>query len=278
MQTGHAIITGGSSGIGLALAGLLSKQGWTLSLIARDQQKLQLAEAQLTSMQTGQNLAVHGYVADVADQSALEQAMQLAIKTGGPPLLLVTSAGIARPGHIGNLSLQDFEELNRTNYLGTVYAVKLALPHMQQQQRGHIVMISSGAGLVGIYGYSAYAPTKFAVRGFAESLRCELLTEGIRVSVVYPPDTDTPQLAAEQETKPAQTRAISGSAGSMTAEAVAASILSGIKRGKFTITPGLSMTLLNRLHSLVGPLLRWYFDRLANRAARQLRRDAAKPD
>ena len=149
------------------------------------------------------------------------------------------------------------------NYFGTLYMVRAVLPAMRRRGGGQIVMISSGAGLVGIYGYTAYAPSKFALRGLAETLRGELKPDNIQVSIVYPPDTDTPQLAAENEIKPPETARITGNAQVLSAEAVATATLRGIDRKRFQITPGWEMTLLASLHSLIGPLLQRYFDILA---------------
>ena len=89
---------------------------------------------------------------------------------------------------------------------------------------------------------------------------------GIIVSIVYPPDTDTPQLDQERRTKPPETRMISSLAKTWSADSVARTIVLGIQRGAFTIAPGVEMTLLARLHSVVAPGLNWYFDRLAARA------------
>ena len=127
-------------------------------------------------------------------------------------------------------------------------------------------MISSGAGLVGLFGYTPYSPSKFALRGLAESLRGELKQMGIQVAIAYPPDTDTPQLAAENLTKPPETKLITETAQMWTAERVAKAILRGIQRQQFVITPGLEMQLLYRFHSLLAPVLQWYFDRLVARA------------
>ncbi len=85
------------------------------------------------------------------------------------------------------------------NYFGTLYSIKAALPAMETQKQGHIVLIFSGAGLIGLLGYSSYRPTKFAVRGLAESLRAELKPKNINISIVYPPDTDTPIPQREQD-------------------------------------------------------------------------------
>jgi 3-dehydrosphinganine reductase len=151
------------------------------------------------------------------------------------------------------------------NYFGTLYCIKAALPGMEQQRRGQIAMVSSGAGLIGIYGYTPYSPSKFALRGLAEALRGELKPWGIGVSIVYPPDTDTPQLAAENLTKPPETKRITATAETWSADAVAAKIVAGIEKRQFIITPGQEMTILARLHSLIGPGLNWYFDRLIQR-------------
>ena len=131
-------------------------------------------------------------------------------------------------------------------------------------------MVSSGAGLIGLFGYTAYAPSKFAVRGLAESLRGELARDGIGVSIVYPPDTDTPQLIEENRHKPPETRRITAQARTWSPEDVAWVILEGVRRNRFVITPGWEMWALCRLHSLIGSLLHRRFDRLAANAREQV--------
>lgn len=263
---GHAIVSGGSSGIGLAVAGRLAEQGWNLSLIARDPAKLEAARKQLAGRTAETGQAVHIYSADLAEATAAGAAAAQAIAALGPPALLVTSAGITRPGNFEDLPIEIFHRLMAVNYFGTLYLIKAVLPAMREARRGHLVMVSSGAGLIGIHGYCAYAPTKFALRGLAESLRGELAPEGIQVSIVYPPDTDTPQLAAEAALKPPQTKRITASARVLSAETVAEAVMRGIRRRRFAITPGLEMSLLSPLHSLIAPLLRRRFDALARRA------------
>jgi len=100
-------------------------------------------------------------------------------------------------------------------------------------------------------------------------LRAELAQEAVRVSIVYPPDTDTPQLAAENLIKPAETRAIAAGAKTWRAEDVARCILGGVDRNQFAITPGWEMTLLHRVHSVARPLLDWHFDRTAARVRKR---------
>jgi 3-dehydrosphinganine reductase len=159
-----------------------------------------------------------------------------------------------------------FERSMAVNYLGVVYPAKALVPGMRQRRRGAVVIISSGVGLVGIFGYTPYAPTKFALRGLAESLRSELRSSGVGVTIVYPPDTQTPQLEQENATKPAETRALTAAGGTWTADAVARAAVTGLERGRFAVTPGLSMTALGAFHSVLGPLIRWGCDRIAQRA------------
>jgi 3-dehydrosphinganine reductase len=261
-ESQHAVITGGSSGIGLAIAQRLVRTGTHVSIIARDPLKLNAAQAQIEQHRTTSAQQVLTFTADVSDRAQAESAIQGAIAQLGAPDQLITCAGVAHPGYFQDLPIDVFEHTMAVNYFGSLYCIRAALPSMQQRQRGHIVLVSSGAGLLGIYGYTPYSPTKFALRGLAESLRGELKPIGIGVSVVYPPDTDTPQLISENQTKPPETKRITATAQMWTADQVAHEILNGIKKHQFAIAPGLEMSILHRFHSLISPALNWYFDRI----------------
>jgi 3-dehydrosphinganine reductase len=265
----HVLITGGSSGIGKALATLMARRGDCVSLIARDPEKLERArkEIQAGALQPGRR--VLAFSADVSDRLQTEHAVRAAVGELGPPDVVVTSAGMAHPGLFLELPITVFERSMAVNYLGTLYTLRAALPSMLERKRGHLVLLSSGAGLIGIYGYTPYSPGKFAVRGLAESLRGELRQTGISVSVVYPPDTDTPQLREEHKTKPPETKRITARAGTWSAEGVAGVILDGIRRKSFLISPGLEMKLLCRFHSILQPLIHRYLDYLAFRSKGQ---------
>jgi 3-dehydrosphinganine reductase len=137
---------------------------------------------------------------------------------------------------------------------------------MIERRRGHLLLVSSGAGIIGVYGYSAYTPTKFAVRGLAETLRAELKPHGIVVACAYPPDTDTPGFARENLDKPAATAAISAGVKVRSPATVAAAMIRGIERDRLVITADRGTAVLARAAGLLGPLLRASFDRHVRRA------------
>ena len=255
----HVLITGGSSGIGLELARQAAAAGARVSLIARDPAKLALAREAVGGV-------TFTAVADVAVEAHVTEAIRAAEQAHGPVDVLMTSAGVAEPGYFADLPTAAFQRAMAVNYFGTLYALKAVVPAMRQRGRGAVVLVSSGAGLHGFFGYTAYAPSKFALSGLAESLRAELSGTGVQITIVYPPDTDTPQLAEENRTKPIETKAITAGGGLWTAEAVAQATLAGLARGGFAITPGAPVTALYRLSSLLRPILFWRFDRLARKA------------
>lgn len=261
----HAIITGGSSGIGKATAKLLFSQGANLSIIARNPEKLAAALTEIETVRRFREQTVIVLEADVSHRHSIETAIESSISQLGSPDLLIASAGIAHPGYFQDLPVEIFEQTMAINYFGSLYCLKTIVPVMAKQGKGHVVLISSGAGLIGIYGYTPYCPSKFALRGLAESLRGELRVMGIGISIVYPPDTDTPQLVAENRTKPPETKQITGTAQMWSAEDVAQAIVRGIRTKSFMITPGLEMSILGRLHSLLSPGLQRYFDSLVDR-------------
>ena len=264
MRDQHVLITGGSSGIGLALACQAAAAGARLSLIGRGPEKLAAASlAVRAAVPTTPTIVTAP--ADVSNEVSLVAAIRTAEAVHGPVDVLITSAGVARPGYFEDIPVEVFERTMAVNYFGTLYAIKAVTPSMRTRRRGTIVMISSGAGLIGLFGYTAYAPSKFALRGLAESLRAELKPDGVGVTIVYPPDTDTPQLTEENLTKPEETKALTAAAGLWTADAVARATLAGVRRGRFQVTPGWQLTTLARLHSLIAPLLCWSFDRTAAR-------------
>jgi 3-dehydrosphinganine reductase len=205
--------------------------------------------------------------ADVADTTEVDVAVANLTRALGPVDTVVCSAGQARPGYFEQLDPELFRQMMDVNYFGTVNVVRAVVPPMIQRRRGSVVGVSSAAGLVGVFGYTAYAPTKFAVRGFLESLRGELLPYGIHVGCSFPPDTDTPQLADENRFKPKETKAISGTIKPLSAGRVAKSIVEGIEKERFMIIPDASTKGLARIAGLAPGLV----SRVMDRSVRKVR-------
>ena len=258
----HVLITGGSEGIGLALAEQCGRRGAAVSIVARSQSKLDRAASHLERL--GIECATAS--ADVADSDALLTAIAHLEERTAPVDIVVACAGYAIPGYVESQSADEYRREMEVNYLGTVHAVKAVLDGMLERGAGHVVAISSTAGLLGVFGYTAYCPTKYAVRGFADALRAEVAGRGINVSIVYPPDTDTPGFAAENQFKPAETAAVSGSIKPMSAEAVARRIADGIERNTFEIFCDPLTTVVAKTYGSLGGLIRAYGDRVVAKA------------
>lgn len=198
--------------------------------------------------------------ADVTNDKDITKIMTQFCNKVGTPDFLINSAGIVYPGFINDLSLDIFRNIMDVNFFGIVNTVKAILPGMIKRKSGYIINISSFVGFFASYGYSAYAASKFAVRGFSDVLRAEVKPLGINVSVVFPADTDTPQLTFERNLQPALMREINASAGQMSSDKVANAILKGISRKTYAITPGFEATLAYWITNIAGYLQRPILD------------------
>ena len=241
------IITGGSSGIGQALARQLAEKGAHVHIWARREALLQ------ETLSTLGGNGHHAYaVVDVSKRKQVEAALEALYQQAGVPDILINNAGITYPSYVEEIPLEKFEEIMAINYLGTIYPTQLLLPKMLGRGSGHILNVSSTAGFIGAFGFSAYGASKFAVRGYTDVLRSEMKYRGIKVSILFPPDTDTPMMAAENEYKPFETKYISGSAGLLSADFVAAAALKGIEKNRYLILPGFNNRLFFFLSNFLG--------------------------
>ncbi|MEM9137141.1 MAG: SDR family oxidoreductase, partial [Cyanobacteria bacterium P01_F01_bin.42] len=220
MAMKHAVITGGSSGIGRAIAQRLWQRGYHLTLMARTPELLAEAKASFLELPHEASQTILTLSVDVSQRQQVTDAFEQSLDRIGPIELLINSAGTAVPGDFLAQPLAVSEATMAVNFFGSLYSAYAVLPNMARRGRGQLVFISSGVGLIGLYGYASYCPSKFAVRGLAESLRAEMKPLGIAVSIVYPPDTDTPQLEQENQTKPLVTQRLSSSAQVLSAEQV----------------------------------------------------------
>ena len=255
-----AFITGGSSGIGLAAAIRLAQKGHDIALFARDPSKL--SAARLAILNVAPTCDVREFPVDVSDRAAITAAVGEAVAALGAPEVAIASAGIAQPGLFSDQSLDVHERQMAVNYFGALYFVRALTEPMAAAGGGQIGLVSSGAAFFGIYGYGAYAPSKFALRALAEILHLELEAQKIGVTICYPPDTDTPMLEEEMKTKPAATVKISEGGGLWTADAVAVRMLKGMARRRPVVAPGFQMAGLHWFTSLIAPVLRWHQRRI----------------
>ncbi len=262
------LLTGGSSGIGLALAKALAARNAVVVLAARDEQKLKRA---LESLPAVDNAAHRYYCVDVCDAAQVQAMAEWLVAHVGLPDILINAAGAAHPGYVQELNLSIFRWMMEVNYFGTVHVIKSLLPGMIQRGSGTIVNFGSLASEVGVFGYTAYSGSKFALRGFSDALRMELKPLGIRVSIVLPPDTDTPQLAYENQYKPPELKYLLPELGVISAEKVAQAVVRGIEREQYHILPDFGSRIIFWALRLTGNLQYPILDMLLARAQRQIR-------
>lgn len=256
------VITGGSNGIGRSLANKFAIHGASVWLLARREGLLMqsLEGIKQASKTTSQQ---HGYVVcDVADITQVESAINQVIDGAGLPDILVNCAGVVHPGRFLDLDLEKFHWMMDINYFGPVHCMQALLPKMIERGSGHIVNISSMAAVIGIYGYTAYAPSKSAVLSISEALHTELKPKGINITVVLPADTDTDQLHYEENYRPIETKAITSFGTVHSPESVADEIIKGVSRNKFLILPGFDAKLLYWGQKILGNGLFLVFDLL----------------
>lgn len=229
----RVLITGGSSGIGLAIAKEFAALGAKVCVVARDVVKLSKAREEIQGLYPDATVLM--YHADVTSIQSLDRIKAGLEKEWGSLDTLVCSAGLILCGRFEDQPLEETEYVFDTNYWGTHYAIRSFLPLLKESSIGRVVIISSVVGFTGLFGYSHYAPSKFAVAGLAETLRMEFADYGIKVLVAYPPDTQTPQLEFEKSNTLPESIALSGGSKVLSAEYVAQKILAGICRNKFDI-------------------------------------------
>ena len=180
----RALVTGASKGIGRATAAALAGRGARVGLVARGEEAL----AELASELPGDPVVL---AADVADPDSIGGAVERFAEEAGGLDLLVANAGLAHYGPFFDQPIEHAEEMVRVNVLGTIYTVSAALGPMRDRARGHIVVVSSGAGLRAFPWGAVYGATKAADRGFAEALRHELSGTGVSVTTVYPGEVES---------------------------------------------------------------------------------------
>jgi NAD(P)-dependent dehydrogenase (short-subunit alcohol dehydrogenase family) len=263
----RVLVVGGSTGIGLAVAQRLTALGAHTTVLARRRAALERALAALECVRRHPAQRLGFAEIDVRDPGVVGRVLGGLVASDGAPDVLVNCAGRAYPRRFEEIGYEQLMDTLQTNLVGCWNTVAAVVPAMKERG-GYIVNTASLAGLIGVYGYTDYCASKFGLIGFSEALRSELKPFGIMVSVLCPPDTDTPGFATENTTKPPETHAVSAGTTLLTPDQVAAALLAGMARRMPVIVPGLE----GRVSALAK---RWWpglVERVMDRAVARARR------
>lgn len=236
----RVLVTGGSEGIGFAVAAEAVKAGAEVEIWARSEDKLKAACERLNAVRSG---AATWRRVDVSDPLDVRTAAEKYLSHGVPDRLF-HCAGFAVAAFLDDVADNDVERLFAVNAMGSIYVARAIAPAMAGRKSGAIVLTSSDLGFVGLFGWSVYAATKHAVVGFASSLRNELKPFGVSVQALCPPATQTPGFDRENESKPRSVRKAEEAGGVMSPEAVAQTAWARCGRGGFYVIPNRTSRIL----------------------------------
>lgn len=255
-------ITGGSEGIGLSVAAEFLSAGANVLIFSRSNDKLNQALDFLKKYKTSVEQILKAIALDVTRFDDVKKVFEEQFKQSGLPDYLVNCAGYAHPGYINTTEVSAFQQMINVNYFGVVNTCKVtAEALLKNKKKAHIINTSSIAGFVGLFGYTGYCASKFAVIGFSQSLRAELLKDGITVSVLCPPNTKTPGLERENQIKPAEVLKVEEKAKAVSPEFVAKVLLKKIPSRKFWIIPTVDGNLALLLSRYVPKVLEQFTKR-----------------
>jgi len=264
------LVVGGSKGIGKALAQQLVGRGADVAVVARSRSTLEHALISLNASRTSKHQRINIHCADVTDAAQTNSVIaEVVVSLGRSPEVVFICSGVCRPFAFEDITLAMAQATMAANFFGVWNVVRSVLPVMRAKG-GIIVPTASLAGFVGLYGYTDYAASKFAVVGFAESLRNELAGTGVRVAILCPPDTLTPGLVEEQKTRPPETQAISSGARLLSADEVASYALRSLGTRAFTIIPGRAARVTHWIKRILPGLVMVNLDTTVCKVQRQL--------
>jgi short-subunit dehydrogenase len=253
-----AAITGASSGIGLAIAQALAREGVSVTLGARRADRLDEAVAAIRAA-GGRAGRV---VMDVTVEAGVQQLVDHAQAAFGPLDIMICNAGFGFYGTVEQTPPATMQRMMDVNFMGTFLATRAALPIFRARGQGHLVLVSSIVGQRGIGGMSGYSATKAAQKGFAEALRTEFAGTGVRVSIVYPVSTET-------EFRSAMARdygySVSGFGPKQSAAHVADAVVRCLRRPRAEVYPYRASRLLTAMNALAPGLI----DRIMKRFGRR---------
>jgi short-subunit dehydrogenase len=278
-----AVVTGAGSGIGRATAIELAKEGCLLAISDVNEKELETTRQTIESMGT----KVHAKVLDVADKKAFHDYANEVAEEFEKVNIVINNAGVAVSATLENTSYEDFEWLMDINFWGMVYGTKVFLPHLKKSGEGHICNVSSVFGFMAPAGTGAYNASKFAIRGFNETLRSELDIEdcGVSLSSIHPGGIKTNiarDARMDQETlndlgmDKAQAHAQFTSIAMTTPQGAAKTIVKGIKKNKMRILIGFDAHVIDWATRFTPILYRKLVTKLMKMGQARQRKIAAK--
>lgn len=230
----NTFITGGASGIGLHLAKMMLASGGNVAIFdirISDEAKVELEQAKVNN---SQKVTLH--CVDVRDEDAMVSVVNDAASDIGPPNLALNVAGIQLAKTFDELSAQEFERVVAINLFGSRNYAAAVLPLMKKGSQ--LAFVASLAGLVPNYTYTAYCASKYGVVALAGVLRQEYFAKGIDVSVICPPEIDTPMVIEELKTMHPVTKELKNLAGNISLAKACDEIIISLEKQKFLIIPG----------------------------------------
>ncbi|GAA5881087.1 hypothetical protein JCM16303_004671 [Sporobolomyces ruberrimus] len=257
----HCYIGGGSEGLGLSLACQLAERGANISIVSRSQGKLDKALEEIEAHRQNDQQIFKAYSCDLTDSASAATTLRTACKaipsssssssssdsssstySLAAPDYVFACAGGCVPGMFDKVSSEKHWECMEWNYRSCLNTIHEAIVLMKEQGNGNggkggkVVLTSSVLGLMSFAGYSTYSPSKYAIRGLAESLRNELILYGIDVHLFLPATIFSPGFENEQKLKPEITKKIEGPDEGLTPDQVARELIKGLERNDFYIT------------------------------------------
>ena len=250
LKNKHILILGASSGLGEALCyKIISQEGVKLSIASRREQELKKVQKKCNEINSKSSCDY--YIVDITKESSIKNYIEKSITKFGFPSLIINCAGIAHPGFITELNFETYTSDMNLNYFGNLKLLKEIIEQYKINENKinddiiDIICVGSCLGIIGSIGYSAYCPTKFALKGLLDSLKFELINTKIKLHYYGPSNMLTPGLVQENKTKPKVVSDMENNAKNITAEEAADVLLCNLDKYMITSEPDLELLKLS---------------------------------
>ncbi|KAF8162844.1 oxidoreductase [Crassisporium funariophilum] len=236
----HVYITGGSTGLGFALAQLLTRKGAHVSIVARNQANLDKAIAQLQELRVSPSQIIEAYSHSLDSASGSTAALEAVCRPhgGNAPDAVFACAGGSKPMFFVEMTEEDMVNGMTNGYWVQAWTTWAVAKQMAKQGKkgGKITLVSSTLGYMSFVGYGSYSPAKHGLRGLADTLQSEMMLYGVDVHIFFPPTMYTPGYEEENKSKPSITLKIESTDEGLTADQAALALYRGVENGRQHIT------------------------------------------